>query len=66
MSAKTSRIEIGPAVIDRRYENPLYMVETAGASLLHVGLEWRVGALMRYLFLKRRGGIWPARTRAFG
>ena len=36
------------------------------ASLLHGGLEWRVGALMRYLFLKRRGGIWPARTRAFG
>jgi hypothetical protein len=38
----------------------------AHASLLHGGLEWRVGALMRYLFLKRRGGIWPARTRAFG
>jgi hypothetical protein len=24
---KTSRIEIGTAVIDMRYENPLYMVE---------------------------------------
>jgi ribose transport system substrate-binding protein len=41
-------------------------VTMAELSLLHGGLEWRVGALMRYLFLKRRGGIWPARTRAFG
>src|SRR5579859_5637477 len=30
--AKTSRIEIGTAVIDMRYENPLYMVEDAGAA----------------------------------
>jgi len=42
------------------------MMSVLAVSLLHGGLEWRVGALMRYLFLKRRGGIWPARTRAFG
>src|SRR5499433_1357944 len=30
--AKTSRIEIGTGVIDMRYENPLYMVEDAGAA----------------------------------
>src|SRR6202008_1214601 len=32
IGAKTSRIEIGTAVIDMRYENPLYMVEDAGAA----------------------------------
>jgi alkanesulfonate monooxygenase SsuD/methylene tetrahydromethanopterin reductase-like flavin-dependent oxidoreductase (luciferase family) len=32
IGAKTSRIEIGTAVIDMRYENPLYMVEDAGAT----------------------------------
>jgi alkanesulfonate monooxygenase SsuD/methylene tetrahydromethanopterin reductase-like flavin-dependent oxidoreductase (luciferase family) len=32
IGAKTSRIEIGTGVIDMRYENPLYMVETAGAA----------------------------------
>src|ERR1700712_5024232 len=31
VGAKTSRIEIGTAVIDMRYENPLYMAEDAGA-----------------------------------
>ena len=30
--AKTSRIELGTAVIDMRYENPLYMAEDAGAA----------------------------------
>ena len=30
--ARTSRIEIGTAVIDMRYENPLYMAEDAGAA----------------------------------
>src|SRR5271169_3588260 len=30
--AKTRRIEIGTAVIDMRYENPLYMAEDAGAA----------------------------------
>lgn len=32
VGAKTSKIEIGTAVIDMRYENPLYMVEDAGAA----------------------------------
>ena len=31
IGAKTNRIEIGTAVIDMRYENPLYMIEDAGA-----------------------------------
>jgi alkanesulfonate monooxygenase SsuD/methylene tetrahydromethanopterin reductase-like flavin-dependent oxidoreductase (luciferase family) len=30
--AKTKKIELGTAVIDMRYENPLYMVENAGAA----------------------------------
>lgn len=32
VGAKTTRIEIGTGVIDMRYENPLYMVEDAGAA----------------------------------
>jgi alkanesulfonate monooxygenase SsuD/methylene tetrahydromethanopterin reductase-like flavin-dependent oxidoreductase (luciferase family) len=32
IGARTSRIEIGTAVIDMRYENPLYMVEDAGSA----------------------------------
>src|SRR4051812_24295179 len=32
VGARTSRIEIGTGVIDLRYENPFYMVETAGAA----------------------------------
>lgn len=32
IGAKTSTIEIGTGVIDMRYENPLYMVEDAGAA----------------------------------
>jgi alkanesulfonate monooxygenase SsuD/methylene tetrahydromethanopterin reductase-like flavin-dependent oxidoreductase (luciferase family) len=32
VGAKTRRIEIGTAVIDMRYENPLYMAEDAGAA----------------------------------
>lgn len=32
IAAKTSRIEIGTGVIDMRYENPLYMIENAGAA----------------------------------
>ena len=31
VGARTSRIEIGTAVIDMRYENPLYMAEDAAA-----------------------------------
>jgi alkanesulfonate monooxygenase SsuD/methylene tetrahydromethanopterin reductase-like flavin-dependent oxidoreductase (luciferase family) len=30
--AKTRRIELGTAVIDMRYENPMYMAEDAGAA----------------------------------
>jgi alkanesulfonate monooxygenase SsuD/methylene tetrahydromethanopterin reductase-like flavin-dependent oxidoreductase (luciferase family) len=32
VGAKTSRIEIGTAVIDMRYENPFYMVEDAASA----------------------------------
>src|SRR5918911_1184957 len=32
IGARTRRIEIGTAVIDMRYENPLYMAEDAGAA----------------------------------
>ena len=32
IGAKTNSIEIGTGVIDMRYENPLYMVEDAGAA----------------------------------
>jgi len=32
VGAKTNRIEIGTGVIDMRYENPLYMIEDAGAA----------------------------------
>src|SRR5438874_193469 len=32
IGVKTSRIEIGTGVIDMRYENPLYMAETAAAA----------------------------------
>src|SRR6201995_2096816 len=32
VGAKTSKIEIGTAVIDMRYENPLYMIEDAGSA----------------------------------
>src|ERR1700712_5658297 len=32
IGAKTSKIEIGTGVIDMRYENPMYMVEGAGAA----------------------------------
>src|ERR1044071_7921829 len=32
IGARTQSIEIGTAVIDMRYENPLYMAEDAGAA----------------------------------
>jgi alkanesulfonate monooxygenase SsuD/methylene tetrahydromethanopterin reductase-like flavin-dependent oxidoreductase (luciferase family) len=32
IGSRTTRIEIGTAVIDMRYENPFYMVEDAGAA----------------------------------
>ncbi len=41
IGAKTSKIEIGTGVIDMRYENPLYMVEDAGAADLIRGDDSR-------------------------
>ncbi|HWE49244.1 MAG TPA: LLM class flavin-dependent oxidoreductase [Bryobacteraceae bacterium] len=43
IGAKTSRIEIGTAVIDMRYENPHYMVEDAGAADLIAGGRLQLG-----------------------
>ena len=41
--AKTSKIELGTAVIDMRYENPLYMAEDAGAADLIAGGRLQLG-----------------------
>lgn len=43
IGAKTSRIEIGTAVIDMRYENPLYMAEDASAADLIAGGRLQLG-----------------------
>jgi alkanesulfonate monooxygenase SsuD/methylene tetrahydromethanopterin reductase-like flavin-dependent oxidoreductase (luciferase family) len=43
IGARTSRIEIGTAVIDMRYENPLYMAEDAGAADLVAGGRLQLG-----------------------
>jgi alkanesulfonate monooxygenase SsuD/methylene tetrahydromethanopterin reductase-like flavin-dependent oxidoreductase (luciferase family) len=43
IGARTRRIEIGTAVIDMRYENPLYMVEDAGAADLISGGRLQLG-----------------------
>ncbi|MFL9499844.1 LLM class flavin-dependent oxidoreductase [Rhodopseudomonas palustris] len=43
IGAKTKRIEIGTAVIDMRYENPLYMAEDAGAADLIAGGRLQLG-----------------------
>ena len=43
VGARTSRIEIGTAVIDMRYENPLYMVEDASAADLIAGGRLQLG-----------------------
>lgn len=43
MGARTSRIELGTAVIDMRYENPLYMAEDAGAADLISGGRLQLG-----------------------
>lgn len=43
IGAKTSKIEIGTGVIDMRYENPLYMVEEAGATDLISGGRLQLG-----------------------
>jgi len=43
IGAKTKRIEIGTGVIDMRYENPLCMVEDAGAADLISGGRLQLG-----------------------
>jgi len=43
IGARTSRIEIGTAVIDMRYENPLYMAEDAGAADIISGGRLQLG-----------------------
>ncbi|MGO6691707.1 LLM class flavin-dependent oxidoreductase [Rhizobium johnstonii] len=43
VGARTNRIEIGTAVIDMRYENPLYMAEDAGAADLIAGGRLQLG-----------------------
>jgi alkanesulfonate monooxygenase SsuD/methylene tetrahydromethanopterin reductase-like flavin-dependent oxidoreductase (luciferase family) len=43
VGARTSRIEIGTAVIDMRYENPMYFVEDAGAADLISGGRLQLG-----------------------
>ncbi len=43
IGAKTNRIEIGTAVIDMRYENPLYMAEDAGAADIISGGRLQLG-----------------------
>jgi alkanesulfonate monooxygenase SsuD/methylene tetrahydromethanopterin reductase-like flavin-dependent oxidoreductase (luciferase family) len=41
--AKTKKIELGTAVIDMRYENPLYMAEDSGAADLIAGGRLQLG-----------------------
>ena len=43
VGAKTRRIEIGTGVIDMRYENPLYMAESAAAADLIAGGRLQLG-----------------------
>lgn len=43
IGAKTNTIEIGTGVIDMRYENPMYMVEDAGAADLISGGRLQLG-----------------------
>src|ERR1700674_3053284 len=43
IGARTRTIEIGTAVIDMRYENPLYMAEDAGAADLIAGGRLQLG-----------------------
>jgi alkanesulfonate monooxygenase SsuD/methylene tetrahydromethanopterin reductase-like flavin-dependent oxidoreductase (luciferase family) len=60
IACSTSRIEIGTAVIDMRYENPLYMAEEAAAADLISGGRLQLGI--------SRGSPEPALhgSRAFG
>jgi alkanesulfonate monooxygenase SsuD/methylene tetrahydromethanopterin reductase-like flavin-dependent oxidoreductase (luciferase family) len=43
VGARTKRIEIGTAVVDMRYENPLYMAEDAGAADVIAGGRLQLG-----------------------
>jgi len=43
IGARTTRIEIGTAVIDMRYENPFYMIEDAGAADIIAGGRLQLG-----------------------
>jgi alkanesulfonate monooxygenase SsuD/methylene tetrahydromethanopterin reductase-like flavin-dependent oxidoreductase (luciferase family) len=43
VGARTSRIEMGTAVIDMRYENPFYMAEDAGAADVIAGGRLQLG-----------------------
>src|SRR5687767_16024495 len=43
VGARTRTIEIGTAVIDMRYENPLYMAEDAGAADVIAGGQLQLG-----------------------
>src|ERR1700722_11062929 len=43
VGGNTKRIEIGTAVIDMRYENPLYMTEDAGAADIIAGGRLQLG-----------------------
>ena len=71
VGAKTSRIEIGTAVIDMRYENPLYMAEDAGAADLIAARPPATGDQSRLARAGRRrmalfrlpAGRWPVRRR---
>jgi alkanesulfonate monooxygenase SsuD/methylene tetrahydromethanopterin reductase-like flavin-dependent oxidoreductase (luciferase family) len=56
IAARTSRIELGTAVVDMRYENPLYMAEEAAATDLISGGRLQLGI--------SRGSPEPARNGA--
>jgi alkanesulfonate monooxygenase SsuD/methylene tetrahydromethanopterin reductase-like flavin-dependent oxidoreductase (luciferase family) len=43
VGARTRRIEIGTAVVDMRYENPMYMAEDAGAADIIAGGRLQLG-----------------------
>jgi len=43
VGARTKKIEIGTAVIDMRYENPMYLVEDAGAADVIAGGRLQLG-----------------------
>ena len=43
VGARTKQIEIGTAVIDMRYENPMYMAEDAGAADIIAGGRLQLG-----------------------